>query len=361
MVTTDRRSRLMGRLRGERGVSLIHVAIAIFVTMGFSAFVLDHGVLMLARGQAQNVADMAAIAGATSRAMDETGDNNPAVNGLTEKVIQQSVDSHAVFAGAPANTGRIWGWACPPGVSGWCVRVDVFRDGTNGSTTLPVYFATLFGANEQKIRATATAVATSANGTGCMKPWLIPDQWLERLNPATAFNPSVNPPGDVYTPYNYVTDMPGTGYTVADIGTPVVLKPGNPNQAISPSDFYEIEAATDYKESIINCLITKNVGDPVEALPGNRVGPTNQGVDALVANGPVDVVVGMFDPAEFEAQRKQNGNFTLTIVNMIGVRITARNGNQIEGVISGGVGTSSGPLPSPSGAASLIKTIQLVR
>ena len=55
--------------------------IAIFVLMGFSAFVLDHGVLMLARGQAQNVADMAALAGATARAMDEPGPPIPRSNG----------------------------------------------------------------------------------------------------------------------------------------------------------------------------------------------------------------------------------------------------------------------------------------
>ena len=360
MNTRPRTKSMTGRLRSERGVSLIHVAVSIFVLMGFSAIVLDNGVLMLARGQAQNVADMAALAGATSRAMDETGPNNPAAGGITEETIKKTVLNHKIFAGTPANIGRTWGWNCPAGVVGWCVQVNVYRDGSNGSTPLPVYIAGLLGANDQGIKATATAVAASANGTNCMKPWLIPDKWLERLNPTNAFNPSIAPPGDEYTPYNYQTNTPGTGYTLADIGTPIVLKPGNPNQAISPSDFYEIETATNYEESIVKCLISKTIGDTITALPGNRVGPTNQGVDTLVANGPVDVVIGMFDPAAFEAQRRQSGNFTLTIVNMIGVRITSRNGNQIEGVISGGVGTNSGG-PAPNGAASMIKTISLVR
>lgn len=358
MVATGTHMTSMARLRSERGVSLIHVAISLFVLMGFSAFVLDHGVFMLARGQAQNVADMAAIAGATSRAMDEPGVNPPS-SVVTTNVMQDVVNSHFIFGGTPANTGRDVNAniLCPPGVSGWCVKVDVFRDGTHDGTALPVYFATLFGANDQKIKATATAVAANANGTSCMKPWLIPDKWLEVQNPATTFDP----PGDMYIPYNYQTNTPGSGYTLADVGTPIVLKPGNPNQAISPSDFYEIETATDYEESIVKCLITKSIGDTVEALPGNRVGPTNQGVDTLVANGPVDVVIGMFDPSAFEAQRRQSGNFTLTIVNMIGVRITSRNGNQIEGVIVGGVGTNTGGGTAPSGTQSLIKTIQLVR
>ena len=355
-----RREPWRGRLHSERGVSLIHVAVSIFVLMGFSSVVLDHGVLMLARGQAQNVADMAALAGATARAMDETGANDPAANGITEKTIKNAVDSHKVFAGTGADTGRTWGWNCPLGVVGWCVRVNVFRDGSNGSTRLPVYIAGLLGVNDQAIKATATAVAASANGTDCMKPWLIPDKWLERRNPANTFDPNVSPPGDEYTPYDYQTNTPGTGYSLADIGAQIVLKPGNPNTAISPSDFYEIETAPDYEESIVGCLLTKNIGDTVEALPGNRVGPTNHGVDTLTANGPVDVVIGMFNPADFEAQRRQTGKFTLTIVNMIGVRITGRNGNQVEGVITGGVGTNQGGA-TPTGVASLIKTISLVR
>src|SRR5262245_16110708 len=152
MVATRTHMTSTSRLRSERGVSLVHMAIAIFVVMGFSAFVLDHGVFMLSRGQAQNVADMAALAGATARAMDETGANNPAVGGITEQVIQNSVNSHKVFAGNAADIGRTWEWGCPAGVVGWCVHVSVYRDGSNGSTTLPVYFATLFGANEQKMK-----------------------------------------------------------------------------------------------------------------------------------------------------------------------------------------------------------------
>ncbi len=71
MITAPVQTKVARRLRSERGVTLIHVAASIFILMGFSAFVLDHGVLMLSRGQAQNVADMAALAGGIARAIDE--------------------------------------------------------------------------------------------------------------------------------------------------------------------------------------------------------------------------------------------------------------------------------------------------
>jgi Flp pilus assembly protein TadG len=44
----------------------------LFVFMGFSMFVTDLGALWLARGQAQNAADAGALAGAISRAFDDT-------------------------------------------------------------------------------------------------------------------------------------------------------------------------------------------------------------------------------------------------------------------------------------------------
>lgn len=357
MVTHSIQQRATGRLRSERGVSLIHVAISIFVLMSFSAFVLDHGVLMVARGQAQNVADSAALSGAITRVLDEPGSANPAVNGFTEKVIRDSVPRGTIFGGTGANIGYTFGWACPTGITGWCVRVNVFRDGTNDSTPLPVYFASLFGMTSQITRATATAVATSANGTRCLKPWIIPDKWLEVTAPPDEFNL----PGDDYVPYNYSTNTPGSGYTLADIGTTVLLKPGNPATAISPSFFFEIEEANVYEDAITGCKITKRIGDTVNVLNGNRVGPTNQGVDALTANGPVDVVIAMFDPEAFELQRRQSGNFNLTIVNMIGVRVTGRQGNQVSGVIIGGIGEDIGVGPEPTGSAATLYAIKLVR
>jgi Flp pilus assembly protein TadG len=89
-----------GRLRSERGVSLIQVAISIAVLTGFTAFVVDHGLMLFARGQAQNVADAAAIAGVTARVMDEPGDADPAANGVTEKNILKCDQPARYFRGS---------------------------------------------------------------------------------------------------------------------------------------------------------------------------------------------------------------------------------------------------------------------
>jgi hypothetical protein len=83
-------------------------------------------------------------------------------------------------------------------------------------------------------------------------------------------------------------------------------------------------------------------------------------VDDLTANGPVNIVVGMFSPVEFEAMKRTTGSFTITIVKLLGVQISGRTGNQVHGTISGAAGEAIGG-PSPAGAQTMVRHIQLVR
>ncbi len=61
----------VGRGKCERGAILIQVAISIMALTAFTAFVVDYGVLWVARGQAQNAADAGALAGAIALAFDD--------------------------------------------------------------------------------------------------------------------------------------------------------------------------------------------------------------------------------------------------------------------------------------------------
>ena len=57
--------------RAQEGAIFVQVGIALFVLMGFSVFVLDYGVMWIARAQAQNAADAGALAGAVARGFDD--------------------------------------------------------------------------------------------------------------------------------------------------------------------------------------------------------------------------------------------------------------------------------------------------
>ena len=359
----------LSRSRSERGAIFIHVALLLVVLMGFIAFVADYGMLMVARNQAQNTADAAALAGAQSLAFDtdaadrwDRARNVAWTTGAHNRVWgdQPGVVPTSPYSGAPCD-----GVSAGAGDPNGCIRVDVYRNGANGSNALSTWFGVLFGVSTQGTRAMAVAQTLPASGTDCLKPWLIPDRWNEAQGNPNEFDA----PGDTYTRPTMNEDGTlnyGTGWTPDDIGQSILLKPGNPHQAISPSDFYEIEEASLYEEAIYGCEITASIGDVVHALPGNRQGPTKHGVEELLARhgGSATVIIAMFDPAQFAAQDRQSGNFTLEIVNMLAFRIEGIESNgTVYGEIVGSpaeqlTACSTFPCPTSTG---LINIIRLVR
>src|SRR5436190_9724984 len=267
----------------QSGAVLVQVAIAILVLTAMATFVVDHGVLWVSRGQAQNAADAGALSGAIARAYDELT-NPPASNGKAFNSAMGAALANNVWITAP--TAQV-SWACPSGVTGSCVRVDVYRNGEFLSTPLPTIFGKLLNISSQGVRATATAVAAAANQSSkCLRPWMIPDNWTENTAPTSKFNGA-----DVYTPPNPVTGLGGSGFKVPqDVGRVVTLHP-NTKDTISPSDYFEIDldgtGGANYREHIAGCSgASVSIGDAITGLPGGKVGPTKQGVNDLVASDP---------------------------------------------------------------------------
>ena len=60
------------RARGARG-GLVHVALAMLALIAFSALAIDYGAMWVSRGQAQNAADAAALAGRTVAGVRRSG------------------------------------------------------------------------------------------------------------------------------------------------------------------------------------------------------------------------------------------------------------------------------------------------
>jgi hypothetical protein len=191
--------------RCERGAVFVQVGIAATVLVAFNVFVLDYGMMWVSRRQAQNAADAGALAGAIARGYDDLADP-PSPTGLAARISQQVARANLVWQQAP--TPQV-SFDCPPGVSGKCVQVDVYRNGQFGSTPLPTLFGPLLAVSDQGVRATATAIAGNGNATNCLKPWAIPDGWDENVGSPNEFthydesDPAGNPlvgPRDDYTP-----------------------------------------------------------------------------------------------------------------------------------------------------------------
>jgi hypothetical protein len=212
----------------ERGAVLVHAAVAMTGLLAFSALTIDIGTVWVARAQAQNAVDAAALSGAASLAyLDPT-----------------NTDAAIAAARAIGQTHDIWGdtitpalltvtaGSCPsgsPAVGGDCLNVAVERGGAAGSP-LPVFFSRLFGGSPTRLRASASAKALIANVAPCPRPIGLPDRWTDiyptpgdgvwrdddlyarydingvpNIPPASA--DSYDPPGSA---------GPGSGITVAD-------------------------------------------------------------------------------------------------------------------------------------------------
>jgi hypothetical protein len=154
--------------RSERGAVFIQVGILLLALMALNVFIVDYGVMWTARTQAQAAADAAALAGATARAYDS---RLVAENRIAE-VAQQVADLNQIWRAAGGRDVRLD--ECPPGVSK-CVKVNVTR--TLGPSEQ--FFTPLLRITSYDVQATATAIVGPANTTTCLKPWALPDKWLE--------------------------------------------------------------------------------------------------------------------------------------------------------------------------------------
>ncbi len=290
----------------QRGAIIIQVAVALLALTAVSALVLDYGVLWSARGQAQNAADAGALAAAIQLL------NNPSDTAGAVSAAKATANRNNVWGQYTAASDVLvtTGLTCPASAGGGpgCVRVDVLRGATdrNGNThtnTLPTFFANLFGVSSQAINATAMAQVSSANAVSCIKPWTLPDKWIEGdETPIGGWSTSdtFNPPTDTYSAPGFKNPD--------DSGVELLLK-GDAN-AWSAGWVQEItftgnNSSNDYRSEIEGCpswVPTVGIYDgsvpcsqatdanPVKGCisvkPGVSQGPTSQGVAALVATDP---------------------------------------------------------------------------
>jgi hypothetical protein len=360
-------TRRLTHRKGEQGAIIIQVAISLFMLMCFLVFVCDYGVVWSSRGQAQNSADAGALAGAIARGYDDFT-NPPPAGGVVQTAATLVAQTNLVWRQAG---GVVVSYNCPTGVTGGgCVRVDVYRDGTNGSNTLPVYFGPLLNVTSQSVRATATAQALPANATNCLKPWAVADKWQENVNPPWTQMSTYDPPTDVYT--EPVNGVGGTGFSNKDAngnlvnyGMQLTLKLAHPNNA-SISSGWAMDLSLNapsaggggngLKADIVGCTTdTVAIATPAQqctavdpssgcvgVLTGGMTGPSIQGVNTLLnldsgaswsdaakngtggvvnsafAVSPRIVPVAVFDPALYLSQGYNGSNGIIKVVNILG-------------------------------------------
>jgi Flp pilus assembly protein TadG len=311
----QRDSRLRRLAREEKGFSLVFVGLGLMGFLAASMLAIDVGMLMTARSQAQNSADAGALAGATALAFDSWTDRTPTGPAVTSAIAgaQANVVMGGTVAIGPANVEFL---NDPASGDANRVMVTVRRTAATGNP-VSTLVAQYFGIRTADIIATATAEAAAANSMTCVKPFTIPDKWVEK-------NPTIKPwdSGDTFSRYYQTGSRKGQLMTPADVYEPQYTPSGcnpktncAPNSAysgynqesnrgqqlvlraatgtnINPSFYYSLAmtgdtGGSDYDWNIANCNRTiYNWGDPLVQEPGAKVGPTIDGITALIARDP---------------------------------------------------------------------------
>ena len=338
-------TRSTSRLQNQRGAMLIQVGITILMLMGFTVFVIDYGLVWVARGQAQNAADAGALSGAVARRWDDKA-LPPAANGIAWTAATQAAGANLIWKQPGV---AIPSWTCPTGWTGKCSRVDVFRNGENSSPTLPVFFGPILGVTSQGVKATATAIVAAGGTVKCLKPWIVADRW-----------PAGQPVTSYVAPY-----FPGhTGYKVdTDTGLQLVLKEGEPgtmssgwtgtlnlpdppgtppyesnisgcNQttvgiATQPQtcgSVDELHGCVDVQTGVQQGQTVHGIGDLFAADPDAYWNPTTKKIDGGCTaagncpNGssPRLVAIALFDPSVFNGSSCSGGTCVTKVVNIVG-------------------------------------------
>ena len=380
---------MLKRLRNlcfdERGMSFAFVGVGLMTFMAATTLAVDVGMFMTARTQAQTSADAAALAGATALVYNSWTDRSasgPAVQS-SMSTAQQNTVMNGVVSVQPSDV------TFPVGPTGSNrVKVNVYRTAgrSNPVTTL---LGSLLGLSTIDIAATATAEASPAGGMTCVKPFIIPDKWIENTNPPWNMNTSVFDkydnrgnllnPHDDYDPY--------AGYSMADKGTLLILRAGSGNN-IEPTFYYSwnmpgntqgVIGADWYHDNIVNCNTTViNPGDVAIQEPGNMMGPTTAGLLELknkdlnaywdYANGtyvsnihpsPRVFPIPLYNPDEYDLGKKTGRNATLHVTGFIGFFLEDVQGNEAYGRIFPITGVSAATSPTPT--APLAYVIRLVQ
>jgi len=364
----------------ERGMSMMFVGagfLAFFAATGLS---IEVGMYMNARAQSQNAADAGAHSGAVALALDSFDNRSPS-GPAVQSARNAALENHVIHGAVSVEPADVTFPAAPSGEFNR-VRVNVFRTGARLNPVASM-IGPMFGINAVDVGATATAEAAPANAMTCVRPFTIPDRWIENnIPPNDTFDRYNNkgeviPNADVYLPWDH-PDYHLNGYDSdpmpeGDRGMLLTLRAGTGNN-VAPTMYYSWnmpggDIGADYYEENIRACNHSSIGHGYDMTqePGNMVGPTTQGIDDLIAQDPTaywdetsDSVksplgrsprifpIPLYDPDWFQSGKMTGRNATLRLANWLGFFVEGRTGNEVYGRITPILGTidpNAGPVP----------------
>jgi hypothetical protein len=332
------------RHRSDSGATLYLVALAMVVVLGISGLAIDLVSLYLARNEAQRAADAAALAGAylflsqgcttgVGGCVAGGPQEAPATTQATQVAAQNLVGGQAPSS-STVNVSFSY-----PNVEEPQITVSVYRDSTH-SNPMPTFFAKIFGVATANLSASATAEAFNPSGSNvdvgesCIRPFFVPNcddghpaEWdgtyqspVANTNcggtgpnalgqptgytvpcppgvagtcyPSYYFDPNSSPKGKVVNPgtcnWQWTTPAPPAGTPPGRCTSGgVVGEFWGLHTDAGPSQWYLVgytgNSANALRTFIETCIPkTYACGSPLNTANGKKVGPVDQGVNALI-------------------------------------------------------------------------------
>jgi hypothetical protein len=285
-----------GMRAGERGATLIMVALSLAVLLGISALAIDLAAFYVARNEAQRAADAAALAGAkvfveTSCISLGTCSNSTLQGQATQRA--ETIGAQNTVFGQAANIQNSDVTFDFSSSQDPRITVTVQRTVARGNA-VPTFFARILGKRTVDIGAIATAEAYNPSGTsnpptfctGCVRPWFVPNCDPNNTSPA---NSKCAPASNGNNTPAYFVD-PTNRNAIANakcvtqggpIGEYFPIKVNTVPSQYGPVDFGA--GANSYRTGIETCNTGQfKCGDTFAVKTGNTVGPTKQGVQTLL-------------------------------------------------------------------------------
>jgi hypothetical protein len=225
------------RRHGERGQTIVLVALSLFALLAIMALAVDVAVLYVVRTEAQEVVDAAALAGA--KAFATSGFTSGNVNATTVQTIatNQAIAAaqQSSVAGAPVQASELAVAfpQLPP--NNPVISVAFTRTG------IPTFFARIWGVRGTSVKATAQAEAYNPSGTPApiqvagVKPWL-----LANCDPNNTAPANLNCTGGAYFVDPTTGSIENSG---SFIGQTITLNfaPNNTTSQLSAGQFYPLD------------------------------------------------------------------------------------------------------------------------
>ena len=272
-------------IRNNRGQILVFVALAIFAILGLAALGIDVGYMYSVRHELQRCADAGALAGAAPFTTQDWDDTS--VRAEADTLARDFATKDPVVR-TLLNRDTEVAVTFPSGRYGH-IAVDTSRN-------VDLFFARIFGMQNRTITAHAMAKVSNTDQKSCVKPWAIPLPWVDDNTTNGLFDAA-----EADSVKELCQEGQGSQGDCWPAGKQMTLKIGSPSMDnTSPSgqqtsgQFFIIQGnttdpyqgANTYKEYIAGkgCLEV-DLYEPVDLMPGNKMGPTVQPVKELVQSG----------------------------------------------------------------------------